>query len=85
MEHKLLLMEEFFLDTSFSSHDFCGACGRCMWGVYLSVSVYAHVHAGAGVHVCACVWRLEVHVKCLFQFALPLIFETGSLSEPGAH
>lgn len=37
------------------------------------------------MNMCACVWRLDVDVRCLSQLISTLYFETLSFTESGAH
>lgn len=42
-------------------------------------------HADMYAHVCTCVWRPEVVVRCLLLSFPFLFFETESLTEPAAY
>lgn len=53
---------------------------------WVGTDTHRRVCAGAqacGVHMCTCMWRLEIYLRCLPSNA-PLFFDSGFLAEPEA-
>jgi hypothetical protein len=55
----------------------------CVHGVCVCVCVHAHVCTNA--HICACMWRPKVDVRCLPLLNSTLYTETESLAKSRAH
>lgn len=51
----------------------------------VSVQVCVSIHMCVCIHVWICIWIVRYLYQVFFSIALHLIFNTGSLSEPGAH
>jgi hypothetical protein len=69
-------------------HSLCVCMCVCVcecFSVCTLMHVLVFVHMDVYACICAHVWKPEANVNCLSQSLVSIFFQTGCLTEPGAH